>query len=131
MPIITNVDTNKELTTQACIGEVLFEDMMLQLKQFWENKPTRFLLWDFRQGSLKQVSSQNMEKVVEFVSLHAHKRKDGKTAVVAPGDLEYGMSRAAGIMLEMKQSPFRSEVFRSLEDALKWLFGSHGPELIH
>jgi len=131
MPIVTSVDTNKDLTIQACTGEVLFEDMMLKLKQFWEKNPTRFMLWDFRQGSLKQISCQNMEKVIEFVSQHAHKRKGGKTAVVAPGDLEYGMSRVADIMLEMKQPPFRSEVFRSLEEARQWLFGSHEPGKTH
>jgi len=48
-------------------------------------------------------------------------RQGGKTAVVAPKDLVYGLARMFQIMSDTDDFPFETRVFRSYEEAEQWL----------
>ena len=121
MPIKTSVDNDKQLSTHTVLGEVSFEDGMTTLKQFWENRPTMNVLWDYRKGSLARVSSVDLERMVDYVTVHSEKRAGGKTAIVVSRDLEYGLLRVLGTLREIRKIPLQSEVFRSMEEAIEWL----------
>ena len=48
-------------------------------------------------------------------------REDGKTAIVAPDDVTFGLSRMYGILTEGQGPPFETRSFRSVEEAYQWL----------
>ena len=121
MSITTSVDNDKQLTTHTVIGEVSFEEEMTTLKKFWEGQTTRNVMWDFRKASLARVSSGKTEAIMDYIKHHSGKYSGGKTALVASGDLEYGLSRFSQTLAEMKSYPLQLEVFRSFEAAIQWL----------
>jgi hypothetical protein len=121
MSITTSVDNDKQLTTHTVIGEVSFEEGMTTLKQFWEDRPTMNVLWDFRKGSLARVSSVDLERIVDYVAVHSEKRAGGKTAIVVLRDLESGLSRILDTLRDIRGVPFQFKIFRSMEEANQWL----------
>jgi hypothetical protein len=121
MSITTSVDNDKQLTTHTVIGEVSFEKGMTTLKQFWEGQTKRNVLWDFRNASLVRVSSQEAEAIMDYIKHYSGKCSVGKTALVASGDLEYGMLRMAQTLAEIKGFSLQLEIFRSFKEAIQWL----------
>ena len=121
MSITTSVDNDKQLTTHTVIGEVSFEEGMTTLKQFWEGQATRNVLWDFRKASLTCVSVRETEAIMDYIKHHSEKYSGGKTALVASGDLEYGILRMAQTLAEIKGFSLQMEIFRSFKEAIQWL----------
>ncbi len=120
MPITTSVDNEKQLTTHTVIGQVSFEEGMETLKQSLEVQPTRNVLWDFRKASLARVSSKETEAMMNYIQHHSEKRSGGKTALVASGNLEYGLSRMAETLAEIKTISIQINAFRSFKEAIQW-----------
>jgi hypothetical protein len=121
MSITTSVDNDKQLTTHTVIGEVSFEEGMTTLKQFWEDRPTMNVLWDYRKGSLSRVPAVDLEVMVDYVTVHSEKRAGGKTAIVVSRDLESRLSRVLDTLRDIRRVPFQLQVFRSMEKANQWL----------
>ncbi len=121
MPITTEIDNDKQLTTHTVIGDVTFEEFMTTLKQFWENLQTINVLWDFRKSGVSDVSTKEAVAVANYVKHLSGKRIEGKTALVASVDLWYGISRMAQTLGEIKGLSFQMEIFKSYEEAIQWL----------
>ncbi len=121
MSITISVDNDKHLTTHTVIGEISFEEVMSTLKQYWEGQPTMFLLWDFRKGSMAQLSYVDLERIVDYVTFHSEKRAGGKSAVVVSRDLEYGLARVLDTLRDIRKVHSQLGVFRSVEEANQWL----------
>lgn len=66
-----------------------------------------------------RVSTENITKAKYLISRHDGMRKGINVALVGSTNLSYGLCR----MYQMLRSdaPYSIEVFRDLEDALKWL----------
>jgi hypothetical protein len=121
MPITTTIDHDRQLTIHTATGEPDFEEGMATLKRFWEGQPTMNELWDFRKAGLDRVSFEETEAIMDYIKRHSEKRSGGKTALVASGDLEYGLSRFSKSLAEIKSYPLQVEVFRSFKEAIRWL----------
>jgi hypothetical protein len=121
MPIETEINNDKQLTTHTVIGDIPFEEFMITLKQMWEVQTTTNVLWDFRKGGLTLTTSGNIEAIVNFVRDNAHKRSGGKTAIIALKDLDFGITRMLMTFAEMKDVSLEAEVFRSFDNAIEWL----------
>ena len=121
MPIITKVDHEKQLTIHTATGAPSFEEGMEAFKSFYEKHPTKNLLWDLRSASLHNLSYRDMEFLVDYAKQHSEVRvAEGKTAIIVSKDLEYGISRMAQTLTEIKNFPFKVEIFRSIEIAIQW-----------
>ena len=121
MPVTIKVDHDKQLTIHTVTGEPSFEEAMVAFKQFYESKITQNVLWDFRKASLYNISSGHIEKILDYVRQHAEKRSGGKTVILVSKDLEYGVSRMIQTLIELKGIPFKTEIFKSFEEAMQWL----------
>jgi hypothetical protein len=121
MPIVNSIDHDKALTIHTVTGEPLFEEIIAAVKQFYESKPTKNVLWDLRKASLVHVSYAELRKILDYVSPMAEKRAGGKTALVGTKDLEFAMSRTFKTFSEIGNLPFQVEAFRSIEEANQWL----------
>jgi hypothetical protein len=120
MPVTTSVDNDMQLTIHTVTGEASFEEGMTTLKQFFEVRPTKYVLWDFRKGSLAHVSYKDTEAMMDYIKHHSEKRSGGKTAFVVSRDLEYGLSRMAQTLAEIKNLSIQMEIFRSFKEAIRW-----------
>ena len=83
--------------------------------------PTLHVLLDFSLARMVNISSQVIERVVSIARKRGSTRHGGKTALVAPDNIEYGMSRMYQMIAELKKVPYEIQVFRSLEEAKQWL----------
>lgn len=62
-----------------------------------------------------------MTRIAQFTERRAEVRRGGKTAITAPGNLEYGMARMYEILADAYAHPVTIRAFRTREEALQWL----------
>ncbi|MDR3581356.1 MAG: hypothetical protein P4L44_15455 [Oryzomonas sp.] len=112
---------SSELTIRKIIGEVTASVLMDNLRQFYAGHVTENVIWDLTDGSIGNLTSSNMKQISELVLHHAHTRIDGKTAIAAPENVDFGMSRMLHTYADIGNIPFETQIFRTLAEAAKWV----------
>jgi hypothetical protein len=125
MPITSQIDKTKNLTIYTLTEELALDEIHSAIKSFWEaHELTMKALWDVRLAKLNNLKSSDMENVAAIIGQYAHRfeeRNAGKTAVVAPTDLQYGLSRILGTFYEIEDFPTQLKIFRDMDEAITWL----------
>lgn len=125
MPITSKIDKARNLTIYTLTGEVAIDEIHGALKSFWEaNKLTLNILWDARNAIVTNLRSSEIKNITTFISQYSNRfeeRKDGKAAIVAPTDLQYGLSRILKNSYEIENFPTKLHSFRTMEEAIQWL----------
>ena len=116
---MARITCSKQLTINIVAGELLFDGAVEAVKEFYEVKPTRDGLWDLREGTWEDLSDVRINIIIGFVAKHAHVREGGRTAMVVPADIDYGIARTAQSYAQ--NLPFEIGVFRTMDEAIKWL----------
>jgi hypothetical protein len=119
MPITSTVDRARQLTVHKAQGEITAPDIQACLDTFFQD-PTPDALWDLREGAMSQVGREDMMRFAAYLIKQALRRPRGKTALVAPRDLEFGTLRMGMAYLEGKV-PVIYNIFRSMGQARAWL----------
>jgi hypothetical protein len=121
MPIETARDADRNLTTHVVIGFVSEKEMHEVLEGFYDGQPTALVLWDMSKAQLAHVTAEMLQKFVRRAAKLGVHRRGGRTAVIAPEDLQYGLGRMSETFAEIESTPYRFSVFRSRQDAMQWL----------
>jgi len=121
MPIHTEINREKQLTMHRVVGEVSFEEAMATLQAFYSGNPTLNVIWDMTEGTIRALTSGQLEKIMDSVSPASVKREGGKTAGVAPEDIDFGLARMFQIVAELTGYKPSVRIFRELRDALDWM----------
>lgn len=125
MPITSKVDKTKNLTIYTLTGELTLDDIQNAIKSFWEaHELTLKGLWDARRAKLTNLKSSDIESIAVYIGQFRHRfeeRKDGKSAVVASSDLQYGLSRILSTLYDIEDFPTQLKIFRIMDEALEWL----------
>jgi hypothetical protein len=125
MPITSKVDKTRNLTIFTLTGELGIDEILGALKSFWEARElTLNTLWDARNAIVTNLKSSEIENIAEFVGQNRNRfeeRKNGKAAIVAPTDLQYGLSRILGTLYERENVPIKLQPFRTMGEAIQWL----------
>ena len=87
-------------------------------------RPVAMLVDVSRSDVLATRPAVEIRKVAEFLGPYAD-RIGGRCAVVAPADVQFGLSQMGSVHTE--RVGVRSRVFRSREDALTWLKSAPEP----
>jgi hypothetical protein len=91
------------------------------MEAFYGGQPTKKVVWNWGVCDCRQLSVIDVEKLASLPSRNSDLRKGGKTAMVAPKDLSFGISRMFQTFGDMKGLPFAVEVFHNIGDAMQWL----------
>jgi hypothetical protein len=121
MTISLSYEKARRLALFIAEGELTYEAQMDALRTFYDQGPTTNVLWDFRRITGSRISSEEVEKVVAFLRKHKGKRLNGKTALVAATDLDYGLSRVGEAYAAYGDLGWEIRAFRSMEEALDWI----------
>jgi len=121
MSIKTSHDRSRDLTIHVVIGSITVDEMIASLEKFYTHGSTLLTLWDMSQSELSQITPDGILKFIRRAALLGVERKGGRTAVVAPQDLQYGLGRMAETFAMFESLPFRMGIFRTREDAMSWL----------
>ncbi len=111
----------KEMTVKKVSGSATAHEIIRNIVNFYSIHPTLYMLWDLSEASLELLTSEDLRRIADIVQLYAHLRNGGKTAIVAPRDLEYWISKALLTKDNICDIPFEIEVFRKISDAEEWL----------
>ncbi|KMY68528.1 hypothetical protein AAU61_02410 [Desulfocarbo indianensis] len=112
-------DLEQNLTFFEVRGAVGRRELEEAIASFYEGGPTRCVLWDLRQADLQRLATQDVRGLIRFMEQNNFIRAEGRTALVAPRDADYGLARMGEVFAEGLPTQFG--VFRSLEQALEWL----------
>lgn len=121
MPITIHTAFSTELTTFKVRGALIFDEVMAAVQSFYEGEPTANVLWDLVDTSEIRITSDQLQKIVDFQPRYAGKRSSGKTAFAANKDLQFGMSRVFQAHSRIKDAPYSVGVFRSTQEAMDWI----------
>jgi hypothetical protein len=116
-----NVDTQHNLTIHRASGKITSQELLSSINSFYDGSPTLYTLWDFSKAALSSISNESIRQMFSLVQNRGTNRQNGKTAIVATKDLEYGMSRMFQIMSTDNEFPFTIKVFRSYDEAIQWI----------
>lgn len=122
MPITSQLDPSRELTTFVGKGKVSIDDILEMLKPFFEGQVTKNILWDFREATpdIGDLKGQ-LRRLVKTSDRARELRSDGKTALIASSDLVYGLLRMYQTFAELRGLAHKVRVFRAMEEAHQWL----------
>jgi hypothetical protein len=119
--IETTVDINHNLTIQKCSGNLTTKEVIDVVNSFYDGSPTRHALWDFSNASMNNIPAENIRRIFTLIKDLGFARQGGKTAVVVPTDLGFGLARMFQIMSDTEDFPFKIKVFRYYGEARQWL----------
>jgi hypothetical protein len=121
MPITSHIDKAKDLTVFTVTDVLSFDKVMPVIKTFYDGDPTKHVLWDLIDTTDVQITSEEVETIVNFGPRYEGKRASGKTAFVAQKDIFFGLSRMFEIQSSIRKAPYPIMVFRSRDEAYQWL----------
>jgi hypothetical protein len=114
-------DEDQDLTTHDVTGLVSEEEMYDAIESFYKCDPTALLLWDMSQADVSYITTDALQRFVRKSTQIGVRRHGGRTAVVASGNLQYGLARMSEVFAEMESAPYGFRAFRSRQEALEWL----------
>ncbi|MFA5719223.1 MAG: hypothetical protein WC952_16055, partial [Desulfobulbaceae bacterium] len=97
------------------------EELAQAVDEFYKGPVTRKVLFDLTDSILDHLSSDDVLNFSRAPRYIPEQRIGGKTAVVAPSDLAFGLARMYEFSADPAEIPFVTKVFRTMEEARKWL----------
>jgi hypothetical protein len=123
MSITSNINPSKQLSTFIATGKISSNEIVETIESFYKKQPSNNVLWDFRYADLKVlIFSNELENITTgFFKSNWKLKKAGKTAIVAPNDLWFSVARMYAKFAEIKNLSNPMQVFRFMDEAIKWL----------
>ena len=81
----------------------------------------RYSLWDLTRAHVSDFSLERIRAVQPGLIRSVKGREGGKTAVIAPSDVSFGVMRQYLATAATERLPFQQQVFRTREEAVSWL----------
>lgn len=115
-------EPEKSLTIFTVSGAVSADEFSRAIEEFYEKGPvTNKVLFDLTDSFLDQLRSEEILGISRKSRHIPEQRVGGKTAIVAPSDLAFGLARMYEFSSDPADIPFVIKVFRTMEEARKWL----------
>lgn len=124
MSIEIKYDQNRKILSISISGKSNFDEYTSALETITSSSdypPNIRTLWDLRKADL---SSANLNSIKEIVWIRSRfKQRDYcKVALLAPTNLQYGISRMFQMLIENKL-PHELAIFRDYDEGEQWLLG--------
>jgi len=119
--IITHVDERSQLSVHTIEGAINDDDIITTIEEYNRGEPTLFVIWDFSDADLSGFNEENIQFMLKFGKHYTANQTGGKTALVLPDDMQFGLGRMVEAYAELMgiDRPIRS--FRSQAAARRWL----------
>lgn len=118
-------DLLNQVTLFRVAGRLVATEIIGALNDYLAGEKTPNILWDLLQADpAEEMLSEDIMAIVATMVENAGVRGEGKTAIVVADSLNYGLARMYGAMTEANGVFHKIRVFRQMEEALRWLYGS-------
>ncbi|MGB5747613.1 MAG: hypothetical protein WBM69_11550 [Desulfobacterales bacterium] len=115
------IDDINNLTSYIVQGTLMTDQIIATIDEFFSEKPTKYVLWNFSQAQIAQISNNDIKEIVKIVTKYADRNIVLKTALVFSEDGAFGLGRMFEMLAEMEETPQQFMSFRNADDAYKWL----------
>ena len=119
--IQVRVELESDLTVYTVTGQVTANDVINIIKKFYGENVTLNVLWDLSQSDVSKLSADDVHSIAHTPRKYAEMRKGGKTAIVAPTDIAFGLARMYEFMTEIQNYSFKTQAFRTTQEVYRWL----------
>jgi len=116
-----HIDTEKNITIYEVNGELSAEELLILNNELSTGQSTEKIIFDFTNGSLKNISTEVFKQKIIRSKSRTEKRKEIKAAIIGKKDIDFGMGRMYAAYIEMEDSGINISVFRTRFEALKWI----------
>jgi len=120
MPATTHLDPDTGIAHCSATGKLTRDEVVAVVEQIYRDpnfREPRRTIWDIAEAT-PTLNVQEVREVVAYVKAH-RPAGAGKTAIVATGDLAFGMGRMYEMLASEQQ--VKTRVFRDSELAQQWL----------
>ena len=91
--IETTVDSQGDLSIFTVNGKLTTDEIIERVEEYYITHPTKLVLWIMGDVDLSAITREGIERIIQIAKKNTGKRKEGKTAIVGPKDIEYGLAR--------------------------------------
>jgi hypothetical protein len=119
--IVTTVDLEKDLTMYVVNGKVSADEIIEKVVEYYTKHPTKLVLWVMEDAFTEGISTEEIQEIILTAKKYSGSRKEGKTAIVGPKEIDYGLGRMYQTFSEIEGLPYEYRVFKELEEAKNWL----------
>lgn len=119
--IRSTIDPKRNLTIHTCTEDVSPEDIREVISSVYSGQPTLHQLWDETDASVQGIPGESLREFAKLASDQEHLRPGGKTAIVSPVDLGFGLGRLYAARAELTHQEVQVSAFRSLDEAYAWI----------
>lgn len=123
-PISRSADHGGDTTVFTVTGEVDASQVLGAIVAFLRTAPTPYVIWDFRNGSLRRMASSDLRMIINRAGPLTGVRAGGRTAIICATDVDFGLSRMFQTFALLNDIPFEIHVFREMDAAEAWLYES-------
>jgi hypothetical protein len=110
-----------DITLLKIESEVNLDELHAYLAGHYAATPTRCMVWDVSAAAATRHTSSDAEQLTTLLALLPNADSCETAAIIAPDDVQYGMSRMFGAYAESKGLVRNLGIFRSVEEAEAWL----------
>jgi len=121
------VESESDLTVFTVVGELTASDARDIIQKFYEGRVTLNVLLDLSQGDVSKISADDVHSIAHTPRKYAEMRKGGKSAIIAPTDIAFGLTRMYEFMTDIQNYPFKTQAFRTTQEAYRWLLEEDSP----
>lgn len=125
MALKTTRNPEEDITIHVITGPASEDQMNQALTEYYAGEPTTQLLWDMSQADVAHVTPERLRRFIERAAELSAAHPGGRTAVIAPHDLQFGLARMSEVFSELESAPFLLRAFRTRKEALAWLKSGH------
>ena len=119
--IVTHIENNKALTIHTLEGEISGADIITTIEEYYYGEATQDVIWDYSNAQLQNCKDESIKAIVKVANRYADRRPGGRSALVLPSDLKFGLGRVYEALAEAANSVIVTKSFRSLQEARDWL----------
>jgi hypothetical protein len=119
--IETIVDSQNDLSVFTVNGELTTDKVIERVEEYYTKHPTKLVLWIMGDVDLSAITSEGIERIIQIAKKNTGKRKEGKTAIVGPKDIEYGLARMYEAYTGFENLPYEYKIFKDVDEAKEWL----------
>ncbi len=128
MPVTTTTYPELDLTIFTTTGKVSVDQQKQVLKSFYENEPTRNVIWNFSLLEEVSASSSELREIILYAKQFSDRRTGGCTALIVDTQLKYGLARMASTFAEIEHIPWSIRAFEKLDEAMAWISENNQPD---
>ena len=115
------INQEKDLSTFTTAESFSVQDVCDALDRYYSGPVTSLLLWDATRLNSSSWQRDDILTAVRKTKEYSHLRAGGKSALVMPRDLHFGLAKMYQAYSEVHNLKIEIEVFRNIGDARHWL----------